>query len=152
MRFALVVSAFCVWVLLNVNSCSCSEEKILGYGTKFGTILAEESKKVIGKQFTLFSMETGVKKVDLVMAINLSSVALILTKDFFQALERPRVIWAGTMRRLCWRCSRDTNCTGPWQRRRRRRAGRGSAGSPAPQAHTAPGDSASVTQVARCNE
>ena len=93
MRFALVVSAFCVRVLLNVNSCSCSEEKILGYGTKFGTILAaEESKKVIGKQFTLFSMETGVKKVDIVMAINLSSVALILTKDFFQALERPRVI------------------------------------------------------------
>ena len=44
------------------------------------------------KQFTLFSMETGVKKVDIVMAINLSSVALILTKDFFQALERPRVI------------------------------------------------------------
>lgn len=46
MRFAF--SKFCIGVLLNVILCSCSEEKILGYGTKFGTLLEEESKKVIG--------------------------------------------------------------------------------------------------------
>ena len=52
-----VISKFCIGVLLNVILCYCSEQKILGYGTKFGTLLEEESKKVIGKK-TLFSVET----------------------------------------------------------------------------------------------
>ena len=60
MKFAF--SKFCIGVLLNVILCSCSEEKILGYGTKFGTLLEEESKKVIGKQFTLFKVETGTEE------------------------------------------------------------------------------------------
>ena len=48
------VKLLCIGVLLNINLIRCSNEKILGYGTKFGTILDEDSKKVIGKQFTLF--------------------------------------------------------------------------------------------------
>jgi len=48
MIFPWVISKFCIGVLLNVILCSCSEQKILGYGTKFGTLLEEESKKVIG--------------------------------------------------------------------------------------------------------
>ena len=58
MIFPWVISKFCIGVLLNVILCSCSEQKILGYGTKFGTLLEEESKKVIGKKFTSFSVET----------------------------------------------------------------------------------------------
>ena len=57
MLFPWVISKFCIGVLLNVILCSCSEQKILGYGTKFGTLFEEESKKVIGKK-TLFSVET----------------------------------------------------------------------------------------------
>ena len=37
-------------------------DKTLGYGTKFGTVLEEDSKKVIGKQFTLFKVETGTEE------------------------------------------------------------------------------------------
>jgi len=37
-----------IGVFLNINLIWCSNEKILGYGTKFGTILDEDSKKVIG--------------------------------------------------------------------------------------------------------
>jgi len=42
------VKLLCIGVLLNINLIRCSNEKILGYGTKFGTILDEDSKKVIG--------------------------------------------------------------------------------------------------------
>ena len=39
-------------LLLNVCLGSGSEEKILGYGTKFGTDLVQDSGKVIGKSFS----------------------------------------------------------------------------------------------------
>ena len=38
-------------LLLNVSPGLGSEEKILGYGTKFGTDLVQDSGKVIGKTF-----------------------------------------------------------------------------------------------------
>jgi len=37
-----------IGVLLNINLGLCSTDKTLGYGTKFGTVLEEDSKKVIG--------------------------------------------------------------------------------------------------------
>ena len=66
-----VTSKFCIGLLLFVIPCWCSEEKILGYGTQFGTLLEEGTRKVIGKQFTLFSLKTSAKKVDKVAAINI---------------------------------------------------------------------------------
>ena len=39
-------------LLLNVSPGLGSEEKILGYGTKFGTDLLQDSGKVIGKSFS----------------------------------------------------------------------------------------------------
>ena len=42
----------CGVLLLNVNPGLGSEEKILGYGTKFGTDLVQDSGKVIGKSFS----------------------------------------------------------------------------------------------------
>ena len=51
-----------IGVLLNINLGLCSTDKTLGYGTKFGTVLEEDSKKVIGKQFTLFKVETGTEE------------------------------------------------------------------------------------------
>ena len=51
-----------IGVLLNINLSFCSKDKTLGYGTKFGTVLEEDSKKVIGKQFTLFKVETGTEE------------------------------------------------------------------------------------------
>ena len=39
-------------LLLNVCPGLGSEEKILGYGTKFGTDLVQDSGKVIGKSFS----------------------------------------------------------------------------------------------------
>ena len=54
-----------IGVLLNINLGLCSTDKTLGYGTKFGTVLEEDSKKVIGKQFTLFRQKLGRKNDNL---------------------------------------------------------------------------------------
>ena len=35
---------------LNLMLCVSSEERVLGYGTKFGTVTTEERKKVIGEE------------------------------------------------------------------------------------------------------
>ena len=83
------------------------------------------------------------------LSLKTKKKGLMATPVYIQAWERPQAISGEAMRRIFWRCTRGTSCTGPWRSRRGLWLGRQSAGSSAQLGHTVQGDSASVTQVCR---